>query len=1313
MLDEEHEPFVGQPTLDNNNYVLGRVGKHNIVIACLPAGVYGTNAGATVANNMRRTFPGVRFVLMVGIGGGIPNLKKEIDIRLGDVVVSQPEKTHWGVVQYDLCKNFGGGKSERKGFLMPPSAVLLAALSTLQAQHDLEGSRILQALTRVIKRRPNLVKSGYVSPGPERDILYCSRCEDSSDGHGCMQCQNGVIQRPPRGDQSPVVHYGIIASGNQLIRSAAERDRLAEELGAKCVEMEAAGIMIDLPGIIIRGVCDYADRHKNDAWQKYAATTAASFAQELLSVVMPSETISVRHSSMAAVAHAQGELAVRSQIDCPSTVLQPCRKDYSRVLQSLKTSDYEGAKNRLTRRVDGTCQWFIQHTEYQNWRRKATNGILWFSADPGCGKTVLTRHLIDEGFRSTSTTVLYFFFLRQNRRHNTVSAALCAFLHQLYRQYPRLLQHADEFYKAHGRNIVNEPTTLWHLFRRSIADIFKRELICVFEGLDECDQEESKLLFKILLEERDALSEIRGTVKFFITSRPYHYIKQHFRDTKAGLPVSHIAGENEGKSISYDVKKFIRSQVSRLDLDAKDKSVVEDRLMQSQHHTFLWAFLVTEQLLMEPTSTQKKLLDAIDQLPSTLITAYDNILKGCTDVRRAFRVLSIVLAARQPLTLDCLDVTLALGPHVRSFQDLDLEGPKRLEETIRHSCGLFLKIYDSKVYLIHQTARDFLLCNESSPTFDVSFTAGKSGSWHHRVGYIQSHFELASVCVNFLQLVSNERLSVLSPQLQAFMTYATANLSFHVLEVLQHKHADDQGRLIDRLIGHGLDMRMVDADGKSLLHRAVDLHVAKIDIELVKSVLHHGGLVDESDKDNMTCMHYAVLQCNQPLIMVLQQAGFDINKKVKRQPRWRNLVAPEHHTSVSTVETYSDQDGLTPLHAATFFGREDIVEYILNQGANINAQDGSGQTPIHLALCPFLEGPRLNDLWESDEAMADYVPEYEEENADIFMSNARDARLSIVQMLCDHPLIDLNARNSHGRTPLHVLLYSEDNNQRKTTELLVHHGANTTAMDEDGKTPIHMAARAGDVESLSILVNKPEDLDIRDKMGRNALHFAAQSGNRDTVCFILRTAASLDIRLTTDWSGRTALHHSLYSDSQLMIFPDQETLEILLQGGVSATRKDQLGKDPLAYYITNLFFNGDAEIIRLLIAHGADCHYEDDNGRNLAHYLVRIEVQLKPASLQILNESGVEVQAVDWEGKTLLHNAAISGSVSLALLHYLKQFQHLDFEAYDHSGKTAMQYALENAQKERHPHLFRRNRWEETIAVLIEFGHPLTGRTIL
>jgi ankyrin repeat protein len=106
-------------------------------------------------------------------------------------------------------------------------------------------------------------------------------------------------------------------------------------------------------------------------------------------------------------------------------------------------------------------------------------------------------------------------------------------------------------------------------------------------------------------------------------------------------------------------------------------------------------------------------------------------------------------------------------------------------------------------------------------------------------------------------------------------------------------------------------------------------------------------------------------------------------------------------------------------------------------------------------------------------------------------------------------------------------------------------------------------------------------------------------------------------------------------------------------------------------------------------------------------------MQFEVAILQILDESGVEVQANDQEGKTLLHHAAMFGSVSVALLHYLEQFPQLNFEASDHTGKTAIDYAYENAQSEHHRQMFRRDGWEQTIAVFTEFGnYPLTSTTL-
>jgi nucleoside phosphorylase len=290
MLDERHQPITGQDKLDPNNYVLGRVHKHNVVIACLPAGIYGTNAAARVANDMLRTFTGLRFGLMVGIGGGIPNLVKGLDIRLGDIVVSQPDKTFGGVVQYDLRKNLGGEQYERKGFLKSPPTMLLGALSTLQAEHDLEDSKVPSILADMVKKHPNLVKNGYGFPGQEQDILSCPRCDGSESSDPCNWCVDGQIERSARKEHHPVLWYGVIASGNELMKNAAERDRIGEEFGALCVEMEAAGLMNDFPCIIIRGICDYADAHKNDGWQKYAAVVAAAYAKEFLGYISPERT---------------------------------------------------------------------------------------------------------------------------------------------------------------------------------------------------------------------------------------------------------------------------------------------------------------------------------------------------------------------------------------------------------------------------------------------------------------------------------------------------------------------------------------------------------------------------------------------------------------------------------------------------------------------------------------------------------------------------------------------------------------------------------------------------------------------------------------------------------------------------------------------------------------------------------------------------------------------------------------------------------------------------------------------------------------
>lgn len=102
----------------------------------------------------------------------------------------------------------------------------------------------------------------------------------------CSLCDRlQIVPRTARGSNEPVIHYGLIASGNQVMKNAGTRDSITRERNILCSEMEAAGLMDQLPYLVIRGICDYCGLHKNKQWQEYATLVAAAYARSLLSVV--------------------------------------------------------------------------------------------------------------------------------------------------------------------------------------------------------------------------------------------------------------------------------------------------------------------------------------------------------------------------------------------------------------------------------------------------------------------------------------------------------------------------------------------------------------------------------------------------------------------------------------------------------------------------------------------------------------------------------------------------------------------------------------------------------------------------------------------------------------------------------------------------------------------------------------------------------------------------------------------------------------------------------------------------------------------
>ncbi|CAI7587091.1 unnamed protein product [Penicillium pancosmium] len=243
MLDEQH-PALPQVGDDTNTYTLGEMQKHNVVLLCIPAGAMETGIASTAVSGMLRSFPYIRIRLLVGIAGGIPDL--QTDMRLGDVVVGSPASSSGGVM---LLKGSGESISETRTLETPPRE-LGNALATLQARHIRRENDIKRHVEEMLEANPAM-RLPFSVPDPEGDLLF-------------------------------EAHY---EHPNKIINSSPDRDAISYGRGIYCIEMETMGLINFFPCLVIRGIWNYSDSHKNKAWQGYAAATAAGYAKELLETV--------------------------------------------------------------------------------------------------------------------------------------------------------------------------------------------------------------------------------------------------------------------------------------------------------------------------------------------------------------------------------------------------------------------------------------------------------------------------------------------------------------------------------------------------------------------------------------------------------------------------------------------------------------------------------------------------------------------------------------------------------------------------------------------------------------------------------------------------------------------------------------------------------------------------------------------------------------------------------------------------------------------------------------------------------------------
>lgn len=191
------------------------------------------------------------------------------------------------MIQLDSGKWLQADKIDVQSHLNKPPIILLTAVEKLRGDLKFRKAQLDSFIKNATSKALELDMEEYGNPGQQNDRLFRSEYlhETPEAGEGCSQCMTDwEIHRNPRNSEKPVIHYGLIGSSNQVVRSADYRDRM-QSLGILCFEMEAAGLMDTFPCLVIRGICDYSDSHKSKVWQPYAALTAAAYARDLLRVV--------------------------------------------------------------------------------------------------------------------------------------------------------------------------------------------------------------------------------------------------------------------------------------------------------------------------------------------------------------------------------------------------------------------------------------------------------------------------------------------------------------------------------------------------------------------------------------------------------------------------------------------------------------------------------------------------------------------------------------------------------------------------------------------------------------------------------------------------------------------------------------------------------------------------------------------------------------------------------------------------------------------------------------------------------------------
>jgi ankyrin repeat protein len=540
---------------------------------------------------------------------------------------------------------------------------------------------------------------------------------------------------------------------------------------------------------------------------------------------------------------------------------------------------------------------------------------------------------------------------------------------------------------------------------------------------------------------------------------------------------------------------------------------------------------------------------ALAELPETLDETYQRILQRINKANWEFahRLFQFVAVASRPLRVEELAELLAFefeaGQIPKFHEGWRLEDPV---DAVLSTCTSLLAIVDGErpfgkvIQFSHFSVKEFLISTRLAETRDIN-------PRRYHVSMTPAHTLVAQACLGILLHLGKGVIT-------------SDSLGNFPLAKYAAEHWADHARSED--VSQNVKNGMKQMFDPSKPHLSVCVWI----YDPENSLRGRNPPAERPLPPHGTPLHYAALWGLHSIV---------------------EFLVIEHSQD---VRSHGFTDNATPLHLASKCGHVEAARTLIENGADMTAQNKDKETPLHLTV--------------------------------------REGQVGVARMLIGHGA-DMEAQNKNGETPLHLAVRE---GQLEVARILVEQGADVAAQNNDSETPLHLASREDKVRVARMLVQHGADVTAKNKDGETPLYLALREDQVGVTRMLTERGAG-DVTAQNK-AGETPLH--------LASFRGQvEVTHMLLEHGADVTAQNKDEETPL--HLAS--FQGEVEVIRMLIERGADVTAQNKDGEtplHLASFRGQVEVTCK------LIERGADMMAQNKDGETPLYLAFREGQLGVA-----------------------------------------------------------------